>query len=165
MVLTGRVALLAAGAGLAVAALSPRWTTLLLVNLALAALVALDVALAASPRALHLRRSGARRTRLGETARVGLTLHHTGQRTLQGTVRDAWTPSAQARLVPAGAAGGQSGGDPAGPGQVPAIGQDDRGRRPDRRDVHLRPGQRRQLETLVTPIRRGDRANDHVAVR
>lgn len=55
-----------------------------------------DAALAASPRALALRRQVPGPVRLHEDARSRLTVTHTGARRLRGTVRDAWPPSAGA---------------------------------------------------------------------
>ncbi|MEN1975389.1 DUF58 domain-containing protein [Cellulomonas olei] len=55
---------------------------------------AVDAALAASPRALALRRQVPGPVRLHEDARSRLTVTHTGARRLRGTVRDAWQPSA-----------------------------------------------------------------------
>ncbi|RLP76034.1 DUF58 domain-containing protein [Mycetocola tolaasinivorans] len=60
-------------------------------------LLALDLALAASPRALRLERAGDRRARLGEPASVLLYLTNSSARTLSGIVRDAWEPSAGAQ--------------------------------------------------------------------
>lgn len=68
----------------------PAW--LLLV----AVLVGLDVALAASPRAVRVTRDLPRSVRLGETTEARLRLVHQGRRRLRGVVRDAWAPSAGA---------------------------------------------------------------------
>ncbi|MFZ4843585.1 DUF58 domain-containing protein [Mycetocola saprophilus] len=57
----------------------------------------LDLALAASPRALRLVRGGASRARLGEPTDALLYLTNNGARTLVGIVRDAWIPSAGAQ--------------------------------------------------------------------
>lgn len=96
MALTGRAGLLALAGTLVVALVAPSWRGLLLVNTGLAALLALDVALAASPRALSLRRTGASRVRLGEPAEVTLAVTNTGRRRARGLLRDAWPPSAGA---------------------------------------------------------------------
>lgn len=61
-----------------------------------AALGALDLVLAASPRALSVQRVLPRRVRLGESVTSELYLTNTGRRTLHGVVRDAWQPSAGA---------------------------------------------------------------------
>lgn len=59
-------------------------------------LCVLDVALAASPRAVAIRREVTGAVRLHEPARSRLTLTHTGARRLRALVRDAWPPSAGA---------------------------------------------------------------------
>jgi uncharacterized protein (DUF58 family) len=96
MALTGRA--VAAGAvGVAVVFVVPLggWTVLLVV-VALAALTAVDLALAASPLQVTVDRSGETTTRLGEPVQVRLTLTPGGKRRLRGMVRDAWPPSAGA---------------------------------------------------------------------
>jgi uncharacterized protein (DUF58 family) len=60
------------------------------------ALGALDVALAASPRLLRVRRELPGPVRLGETTTAELVVVNEGRRTLRGVVRDAWQPSAGA---------------------------------------------------------------------
>ncbi|BDZ45993.1 lipoprotein [Naasia aerilata] len=54
----------------------------------------LDLALAASPRAVTITRELPGRIRLGESADAQLLLTNTGRRTLRAVVRDAWQPSA-----------------------------------------------------------------------
>lgn len=72
-----------------------------------AGLAALDLALAASPRALRLQRQTDARVRLTETAQATLFVTNPSRRTLRGGIRDAWEPSAgatpkrQRLLVPA----------------------------------------------------------------
>jgi uncharacterized protein (DUF58 family) len=107
MALTGRfVALLALGA-VPIVLLGQQWVLVAWVAL-LVALTALDLALAASPRAVRVSRDLPARLRLGQTVRAELLLTNTGSRTIRGLVRDAWQPSAGAaqtrsRLVlPAG---------------------------------------------------------------
>jgi uncharacterized protein (DUF58 family) len=96
MTLTGR-AVAVAGVGVAVVFVSPLGgVTVLLVVMVLAALVIVDVGFAASPRDVTVHRSGETTTRLGEPAKVRLTLSPGGRRRLHGTVRDAWPPSAGA---------------------------------------------------------------------
>jgi uncharacterized protein (DUF58 family) len=63
---------------------------------ALAALVATDVALAASTRALHFTRDGDISARLGQPVDAVLLAHNGGRRRLRGQIRDAWAPSARA---------------------------------------------------------------------
>jgi uncharacterized protein (DUF58 family) len=60
------------------------------------ALGGLDVALAASPRLLRIRRELPGPVRLGETTSAELVIVNEGRRTLRGVVRDAWQPSAGA---------------------------------------------------------------------
>jgi uncharacterized protein (DUF58 family) len=61
-------------------------------------LVAVDLAIAGSPRAVTLDRVVPGRLRLGESALARLLVSNTGRRTLRVVVRDAWEPSAGARL-------------------------------------------------------------------
>ena len=56
----------------------------------------IDLALAASPRALTVERMLPERVRLGESVTSGLYLSNSGRRRLVGVVRDAWQPSAGA---------------------------------------------------------------------
>jgi uncharacterized protein (DUF58 family) len=96
MALTGR-AVIAAVVGVAVVFVAPLGGfTVLLVVLLLAALAAVDLALAASPLQVTVHREGETTTRLGEPVDVQLTLIPGGGRRLRGTVRDAWPPSAGA---------------------------------------------------------------------
>ena len=69
---------------------------ILVVNLALVAAIAADVALAAPVRAVRLGRSGDTRVLLGERASVVLEIANPARRTLRAVVRDAWQPSAGA---------------------------------------------------------------------
>lgn len=62
-----------------------------------ALLALLDLALAASPRAVGLARSTADRVRLTESAAATLYVTNPGRRRLRGIIRDAWEPSAGAR--------------------------------------------------------------------
>nr|WP_220476088.1 DUF58 domain-containing protein [Microcella alkalica] len=59
-------------------------------------LMAVDAALAASPRATSLARSGPDRVRLTEQAEVTLLVTNGSRRRLRGVIRDAWEPSAGA---------------------------------------------------------------------
>ncbi|MEZ0363689.1 DUF58 domain-containing protein [Mycobacterium sp. pUA109] len=96
MVLTGRTALVAL-IGAVPITLSP-WPATAFVALlaALAVAVAIDVGLAASPRALRFTRSPDTSARLGEPVPSTLTIHNAGRRRFRGRVRDAWPPSARA---------------------------------------------------------------------
>ncbi|MGH3113918.1 MAG: DUF58 domain-containing protein, partial [Gaiellaceae bacterium] len=95
MVVTGRSALLAALGAVLVALVAPSATGVVVVTTVVLALAALDVALAGPVRALRLSRTGDRSVRLGETARVVLTVSSDGRR-VRGVVRDGWPPSAGA---------------------------------------------------------------------
>ena len=96
MALTGRLGLLAVAAAVVVGVLAPSGTGLLLVTLALVLLVVVDVALAGPVRSLSFRRDGDTSVRLGEPARVQLTVTNPSGRRVRGRLRDAWPPSAGA---------------------------------------------------------------------
>ncbi|WP_067963420.1 DUF58 domain-containing protein [Nocardiopsis trehalosi] len=64
---------------------------------ALVVLIAVDLALAPSARAVAFERSGDTSIRLGETATVELVVANPARRVLRARVRDAWPPSAGAR--------------------------------------------------------------------
>jgi uncharacterized protein (DUF58 family) len=96
MTLTGRAALAALLGTVVVAIVPAGGASVGLLLVALLALIGLDVALAASPRAVELGRAGADATRLGEPAEVVLLVRNIGARRLHGRVRDAWPPSAGA---------------------------------------------------------------------
>ncbi|HWG99104.1 MAG TPA: DUF58 domain-containing protein [Pilimelia sp.] len=135
--MTGRAgALLAAGAATLPAWPAP-WLGVAVMAGLLGSLWLVDLALAAPPSAVRLRRAGDRRVWLGGTATVTLWVHHPGPRTLRGEVRDAWVPSAGAGA----------------PGM------------PERRRVRLRPGETAELVSALTPTRRGDRPAVRVSVR
>lgn len=96
MILTGRTGLLALLFVLPVA-LSPSPADVFVVLLvALVALLSLDVALAASPRALQFSRGGDTSARLGQPVDAILQVVNAGRRRFRGHVRDAWSPSARA---------------------------------------------------------------------
>jgi len=94
MVVTGRAALLALLLTVPVALVARSLTVVLLLDLALLVLLAIDAALAGSPRTLSFSRSGERTTRLGEEAIVGLAVRNDGSREVRGVLRDAWAPTA-----------------------------------------------------------------------
>src|SRR3954453_18083914 len=90
MALTGRAALVAL-AGVVVVLLAPLGGLMvLLVLLAICIGIVVDLALAASPRSLAIARGGDTSARVGEDARVVLTIRNPGARTARGWVRDAW---------------------------------------------------------------------------
>jgi uncharacterized protein (DUF58 family) len=96
VVVTGRAALLTALGVLWVGLVQPGWDGVLVWLVVVAAAVAADVALAASPRALAVTRETAASVRLAEPTSSVLTLSNRGRRRLRGAVRDAWPPSAGA---------------------------------------------------------------------
>jgi uncharacterized protein (DUF58 family) len=100
MAITGWFVLLVAVGAVPVVALStvaPAGLVLLGWLALVVALAGLDLALAASPRALRLQRQTDARVRLTETARATLLISNPTRRTLRGRIRDAWEPSAGAR--------------------------------------------------------------------
>ncbi len=84
------------------AGLALPWLALVLV------LLVVDIALAASPKAMALTREGADQVRLGESTTTSVVALNTGRRTARGLFRDGWPPSAgtspsrQALSVPPG---------------------------------------------------------------
>ena len=96
MAVTWRAAVLAA-LGLPVVLLVPATGTVLLWTLLVVVACGVDVALAASPRQVGVRRDVPSSARLTEPATSTLTLSHLGRRRLRAVVRDAWPPSAGAR--------------------------------------------------------------------
>jgi uncharacterized protein (DUF58 family) len=96
LALTARAALLALAGVLLVFAAPLGGAMVGYVAVVVAAVVLLDVVLAASPRAAALGRDGATSTRLGEPAEVILTVRNDGRRRMRGWVRDGWPPSAGA---------------------------------------------------------------------
>ncbi|MGM0385833.1 MAG: DUF58 domain-containing protein [Actinomycetota bacterium] len=95
MFVTGRAVVLTAVGAVAVM-LVPSPTTAWLWLALVAAGGAMDVILAASPRAAAVTRDTTTSVRLGEMARSTLTLHNPGRRPMRAVVRDAWVPSAGA---------------------------------------------------------------------
>lgn len=83
-------------AGVLVVVLVPSPATVLVIGLAVACLVLLDVLLAPSPRTLRVSRDLPRSTRLGETVTDTLTVSSHAAREVDLEVRDAWPPSAGA---------------------------------------------------------------------
>lgn len=88
--------MLLALAGLCPVLFFPGWEAALAVVLVLAALVLLDLGLAASLAHVAVERSAPGNVTLAGTAESVLTVHNTGKRALRGVVRDAWQPSAGA---------------------------------------------------------------------
>ncbi|MFD6953331.1 hypothetical protein A6A08_11225 [Nocardiopsis sp. TSRI0078] len=97
MVVTGRAVLLALAATVAVALSGLIGAEVTAVAMGvLVALLAVDVVLAASPKAMRLSREGDTSLRLGDSATVSVTVANPTRRNLRGSVRDAWPPSARA---------------------------------------------------------------------
>ncbi|OBH02506.1 MULTISPECIES: DUF58 domain-containing protein [unclassified Mycobacterium] len=96
MIVTGRTGLVALICVLPIAA-SP-WPARAFVILlaALATVVVVDAALAASTRGLRYVRSPDCSARLAQQVDVDLVIHNDGRRRFRGQVRDAWPPSARA---------------------------------------------------------------------
>ncbi len=95
MAVTGRVVILLLG-GLIAVAVSPSMVTVRLWWLVVVLLVALDVALAVSPKRLSWQRLPSTPVRLHQDATSVLSVHNTANRTVRGVLRDAWQPSAGA---------------------------------------------------------------------
>ncbi|HEY9267441.1 MAG TPA: DUF58 domain-containing protein, partial [Mycobacterium sp.] len=109
MILTGRTGLIAFLCALPIAfAARPALAFGVLAAL-LAVAVAVDVALAGSPRALRPSRSGPTSARLGQPVAAVLTIDNGGRSRFRGVIRDAWAPSACAapRMHPVNIAAGQ----------------------------------------------------------
>ncbi|MDO5024971.1 MAG: DUF58 domain-containing protein [Trueperella sp.] len=86
-----RGALIAASFSIVAALFGAR--ILLLFWLVWAAVIALDAALASSPKLITVTRSGQNSTRVGEPVSQELHLHNQSRRTIRGRIRDAWPPS------------------------------------------------------------------------
>lgn len=96
MILTGRTGLIALLCALPIAfAARPTLAFIALLSLLVVAVV-VDVALAGSPRALALTRSGQTSARLGQPVAAVLLVDNGGRSRFRGVIRDAWAPSARA---------------------------------------------------------------------
>lgn len=97
MVLTGRTGLVALVCVLPIA-LSP-WpaTAFGMLMILLLAAITTDVALAGSPRRLHVQRTGDHTARLGQAVDTVVEVRNPGHRRVRGQIRDAWPPSARAQ--------------------------------------------------------------------
>lgn len=96
MAVSGWFVLLVVAGVIPIVAIGEPWTLAMWLGIVVA-LGAVDLALAASPRQLHVERELLARVRLGETVTSRIILTNAGRRRLRGLVRDAWSPSAQAR--------------------------------------------------------------------
>jgi uncharacterized protein (DUF58 family) len=97
VILTGRTGLAALICILPIALTPWPARSFLVLLVALAALVALDVGLAASPRRLRYTRSPDTSARLGQDVDAKLLIHNDSRRRFRGQIRDAWPPSARAQ--------------------------------------------------------------------
>ncbi|WGW10700.1 DUF58 domain-containing protein [Saxibacter everestensis] len=95
MAITGRFVVLTALCAIPLA-LAPGWATAWLLLGGLAALIILDLLLAASPRGVAVQRTPPASVRLGQPASSTLTVRNASRRRLRATLRDAWPPSAGA---------------------------------------------------------------------
>ena len=98
MALTGRTALIAVLATV-VAYAAASGAAVLAMNGALLLAVLIDLALAGRVKDLRVAHSGPSTVRLGEGATVTLAVTNRGPRTVRGTLRDAWPPSAGASVT------------------------------------------------------------------
>ncbi|TAP45578.1 DUF58 domain-containing protein [Arthrobacter sp. S39] len=96
MALSGRFVVLAL-LGLVPVLLLPGWWTVLGVIAVLAALLGLELGLAASLRTIDVQRADPGHVALNGTAHSVLTVSNQGGRRLRGLIRDAWQPSAGAQ--------------------------------------------------------------------
>ncbi|MEW9870151.1 DUF58 domain-containing protein [Arthrobacter sp. HS15c] len=98
MALSGRFVVLAL-LGLVPVLLLPAWWTVLGVIAVLAALLGIELGLAASLRTIEVQRADPGHVALNGTAHSVLTVSNQGGRRLRGLIRDAWQPSAGAQNV------------------------------------------------------------------
>ena len=91
MALSGRFVVLAL-LGLVPVLLLPGWWTVLGVIAVLAALLGLELGLAASLRTIDVQRADPGHVALNGTAHSVLTVSNQGGRRLRGLIRDAWQP-------------------------------------------------------------------------
>ncbi|GAB3594720.1 DUF58 domain-containing protein [Angustibacter peucedani] len=96
MALTGRAALLALLGVVWAGLVQPSWAGVGVWLLVVAAAVAVDLAVAGSPRGVRITRTPGGSVRLGERTSSTLVLDNTGRRRVRAVVRDAWQPSAGA---------------------------------------------------------------------
>jgi len=143
--LTWRAVVLAA-LGVPVVLVVPATGTVIAWAVLVVLVCALDVLLAASPRAVAVRRDVPGSVRVDEPATSTLTFTNVGRRHLRARVRDAWPPSA-------------------GPTSTSATPGRTRPLPPDRHDVTVPPGEARRVRTTLVPVRRGDLPADRVTIR
>ena len=150
MALTWRAGALAALGAVFVGLVLPSWAGIAVVAAVVLAGVLADVALAGPVRTLEFERSGDTTVRLGSTARVHLVVANPSGRRVRALIRDAWPPSAGLLGTPAARPGNRL--------ADPTIVQ-------PRHAVTIPAGERRRIESVLVPTRRGDRQAEHVSVR
>jgi uncharacterized protein (DUF58 family) len=148
MALTWRAGALAALGAVFVGVVLPSWVGIAIVAAVVAVGVAVDVALAGPVRTLRFERSGDTTVRLGATARIQLVVSNPSGRRVRALIRDAWPPSAGLQGTPRTANRLAD----------PTIVQ-------PRHAVTIPAGERRRIESVLVPTRRGDRQAEHVSVR
>jgi uncharacterized protein (DUF58 family) len=148
MALTWRAGALAAIGAVFVGIVLPSWSGIAVVAAVLLVGILADVALAGPIRTLEFTRSGDTTVRLGATARVQLVVTNPTKRRVRALIRDAWPPSA----------GLQSTTPTKNRLSDPTIVQ-------PRHAVTIPAGERRRIESVLTPTRRGDRQAEHVSIR
>ena len=148
MALTWRVGALAALGAVVVGLMMPSWTGIGVVLAVLLVGIVVDLVLAGPIKPLEFIRSGDSSVRLGATAHVWLLVANPSNRKVRALIRDAWPPSAGLR---------------------PAPGAKSRGADPTvvhpRHRITIPSGERRRIESVLVPTRRGDRQAEHVTVR
>ncbi|MGB3230524.1 MAG: DUF58 domain-containing protein [Mycobacterium sp.] len=109
MILTGRTGLIALLCAFPIAFSARPALAFAVLAAALVMAIAVDVALAGSPRALTLTRNGQTSARLGQPVAAELSVGNGGRTRFRGVIRDAWAPSARAepRTHPVNLAAGQ----------------------------------------------------------
>ncbi|WP_166849790.1 DUF58 domain-containing protein [Isoptericola sp. BMS4] len=145
MALTWRAVALAV-LGVVPVAVLPVPGTVLVWAIVVVAACALDVALAASPRAVAVRRAVPGSVRRGTPARSELVLTNEAPRRLRALVRDAWPPSVVVDPRSRTAGG-------------PVVAHSGRHR------VDLPPGESARVRTPLLPTRRGERTAGPVSIR
>jgi uncharacterized protein (DUF58 family) len=136
-VLTWRAAIWPGIGAVAVLATRQSWVALVAIAIVVL-LVAFDLAVAGALDDVTLTRDGDRQVRLGDTARIDLTVTNNGPRPLRARVRDAWVPSAGAHVL--------------GTDTATAA-------------VDVPPGEAVRIPIELRPTRRGDRPAARVSVR
>ncbi|RDI61613.1 DUF58 domain-containing protein [Nocardia pseudobrasiliensis] len=96
MVVTGRLAAIAAGLGLVVMFAAPSWVGVAAATVLLAVLIAIDTTLAGNAAGLELSRQALTTVRSGRATEVELTVLNSGARPIRALLWDDWPDSARA---------------------------------------------------------------------